>query len=274
VQFLSEVTKKGAKLLEENSSVLLTAGGVIGTITTGVLAGRGGFKAARIIDEAKEEMANDLNRRHDGSEIEKIVFAKDVSLPTSEMAKILAPHIIPPVLTGSLTIGAIIFAHRLNAQKITALVAAYGLADKRLDEYKAKVSEHLTGPKKEKLETEIAQDRVNTTPGHDRVIIVEGDGDVLCFDEPTGRYFKSSPEKIKRAVNATNAEILRHGGAPASYFYDELELPPTSWSNELGWSRGEQVELAFNYVRDPNERPCLSIDFKKMPSEEWNTDYH
>jgi hypothetical protein len=135
------------------------------------------------------------------------------------------------------------------------------------------VAEKLTGPKQEAIDKEIAQDRVNNTPGYDRVVIIEGSDDSLCLDESTGRYFKSNPEKIRRAVNATNAEILRHGGASVSHFYDELELPPTSWSDTVGWGMGEQMDIKYNYIEAPDGRPVLAIDFKRMPTMHWNESY-
>lgn len=273
MQFLTGVRQKVAQLISENATVLLTAGGVVGTVGTGFLAARGGIKAARILDDLKQHKANEINRGHDGSDPDKIAYAENMTVSKAEIALTVGPQFIPPVIIGTATIASIIFSHRMSAQKAAALAAAYGLAERNLGEYKEKLAEHLTGPKKEKLETEIAQDRVNKTPGHDSVIIIEGDGDVLCFDAPTGRYFKSNPEKIRRAVNSANAEILRHGGASASQFYDELELPPTSWSDEVGWGIGEQIEINFDYVKDPHDRPCLSIDFKKLPSMDWNSSY-
>jgi len=260
VQLLNDVKQKAVTVLQENSSTLLTAGGVVGTVATAILAGRGGIKAGRILREAEADLR--VDNAND-----------DLELPTMDKFKLAAPQFIPPIVTGTLTVTSIIFANRMSAQKAAALAAAYGLAERNLSEYKEKVTEKLTGPKKQAIDDELAQDRVNGTPGYDKVILVEGDGDVLCMDQPTGRYFKSSPEKIRRAENATNAEILRHGGASASHFYDELELPPTTWSDEVGWGIGEQMNLVFSYVEAPDHKPVLAIDFKNMPTLHWKESY-
>jgi len=267
VQFLSVAKETVESFVEENATTLLTAAGVIGTVGTAVLAGRGGFKAAEILRDLNDEKKIEALKEDPTADTPKDM------LTAREKALLLWPYVLPPVVVGATTIGCIIFAHRMSAQKITALVAAYGIADKRFEEYRAKVHEHLTGPKKDKIETDVAQQRVNNTPGSDRIVIVDGGEDVLCFDTATDRYFKSSPEKIRRAVNATNAEILNHGGANAAYFYSELELAPTQWGNECGWGIGEQMDVRFDYVEAKGNRPCLSITFEKMPSPNWLNPY-
>lgn len=269
MQFLREVQQKAATLVAENATTLLTAGGVVGTVATGILAGRAGLKSARILQEAQAVKKADILR---GGQVPSGEIPDDVLSKTEKLVAI-GPQFIPPVIIGGATIASIIFSNRMSAQKAAALAAAYGLAERNLSDYKEKVAEKLTGPKQEAIDKEIAQDRVNKTPGYDKVVIIEGSDDSLCLDESTGRYFKSNPEKIRRAVNATNAEILRHGGASVSHFYDELELPPTSWSDTVGWGMGEQMDIKYNYIEAPDARPVLAIDFKKMPSLHWNESY-
>jgi hypothetical protein len=158
-------------------------------------------------------------------------------------------------------------ANRMSAQKAAALAAAYGLAERNLSEYKDKVSEKLTGPKKQQIDDEIAQERVNRAPGHDTIVIA--DGEILCFDEPTGRYFRSTMDKIKNAVNTTNAEILHHDFANATFFYEELDLPGTTWTDEVGWNSDQLLDLKFSTVLTPDDKPCIAIDFKVLPKPDY-----
>lgn len=263
MQFITEVKQKAVVLIEQNATTLLTAGGVVGTVATAVLTGRATFKAAEIIRNEEVKHVEEADKHTMG-------------LSTVERAKVVWPLYVPPVVIGGATIASIIMANRMSAQKAAALAAAYGLAERNLTEYKTKVSEKLTGPKRQQIDDEIARDRVhNSTADHEQIVIIEGSDNVLCFDEPTGRYFKSTPEKIRRAVNATNAEILRHNGASVSYFYDELELPPTNWSDTLGWGIGEQMDVKYSYIeaKDGSGRPVLSIDFQKAPTMSWNDGY-
>src|SRR4051794_15145065 len=244
VQLLNDVKQKAVTVLQENSSTLLTAGGVVGTVATAILAGRGGIKAGRILREAEADLR--VDNAND-----------DLELPTMDKFKLAAPQFIPPIVTGTLTVTSIIFANRMSAQKIAALAAAYGLAERNLSEYKEKISEKLTGPKAQQIDDEIAQDRVNRTPGHETIII--GDGDVLCFDACTGRYFKSTVEQIRAAMNSTNAEILNHDYVRASDFYEQLGLKPTTWTDETGWNREHLPELKITSGKTDDNKPYISI---------------
>lgn len=248
MQLFTDVKHKVVSLISENATTLLTAGGVVGTVATAVLTGRAGFKAAQIIEREERERFDD-------------------PLTTPDKVKLVWPHFLPPVLTGTTTVASIIMANRMSAQKAAALAAAYGLAERNLSEYKDKIAEKLTGPKAQAIDDELAQDRVNKTDGYQNIIIVEGE--VLCFDEPTSRYFRSTMENIKKAVNATNAEILHHDHASASFFYEELDMPATSWTDEMGWNTDQLLDLKYSTVLSPDGRPCIAIDFKVGPKSNY-----
>ena len=260
VQFINDVKQKTAEFAEANAAALLTAGGVVGTVATAVLTGRAGFKMSEVF------RAEQVSRQTE----ELGLVDPEQPLPKLDKwdkAKLSWPYLLPPVLTGTTTIAAIIMANRISAQKAAALAAAYGLAERNLSEYKEKVSEKLTGPKKTAIDDELAQDRVNQTDGYQNIVIVEGE--VLCFDEPTARYFRSTMENIKSAVNATNQEIIHHDHASAGFFYEELDLPGTSWTDSVGWNTDQLLELKYSTVLSPDGRPCIAIDFKVLPKADY-----
>jgi len=265
VQFIKGMQQQAGRFLTENSSVLLTAAGVVGTVATGVLAGRGGFKANQVISEAQLEKHAMLE--HEANATGTDVPSFPPKLTKVELLTVVGPHILPPIVTGAATITAIIFAHRMNAQKIAALAAAYTLAERNLSEYKEKAAEKLTGPKRQQIDDELAQEAVSKTPGHNTFVI--GDGEVLCFDKANGRYFKSTKQQIDQAVNATNAEINNHDHASASYFYEELGLNATTWSDMMGFNRDNLVELTYSTALTDDDKPCIVIDFKRFPQEDY-----
>jgi hypothetical protein len=243
------VQDAAARFLSDNATTVLTAGGVVGTAATAFLAWRGGYKAAQVITaEESRRTAED---------------AEPVS--PKEKFRMAAPHFVPPIASGSLTIAAIVMAHRMSATKAAALAAAYGVSQRQLDEYKAKVAEKLTGTKREQVQDELAQERANRNPNSSQIIVL-GD-DVLCYDQPTDRYFRSTMEKLRSAENAANAEIIHHGYCPATFFYDELELEPTTWTTNMGWCQPFRLEITTIQARDG--RPCLAIDFDKLPIEDF-----
>ena len=199
MQFLNDVTQKAAKFAEANAAALLTAGGVVGTVATAVLAGRGGYKYAEILAKEKGRRAAEENNTLGVTDPKLLISPEDVTLDNWEKAKLAVPYFLPPVVVGGATIASIIMSNRVSAQKAAALAAAYGLAERNLSEYKEKVSEKLTGPKKKAIDEEISQDRVNRSEGYQNIVIVEGE--VLCFDEPTADISEVRWRRSSQAVN-------------------------------------------------------------------------
>jgi hypothetical protein len=265
---ITDAQKKVQEFATENASTLLTAGGVVGVVATGLLAGRAGLKAGVILEEATAEKKLEFARQEQAAVVE---VPKDI-LSRTEKLMLAGPHFIPPVVTGGLTIAAIIMSHRMSGQKAAALAAAYGVSRKQLEEYKEKVAEKLTGPKREQTDAELAQERANRAPGADAVVIVAGEGDVLCFDEPTGRFFKSSMEKIRQAVNSVNQRILAGKEyADLNSFYEELGLPDCTWGDEVGFNVHNLIELTYKAIISPvdDQTPVIAIDFKRLPTEDY-----
>ena len=228
------------RLVSENATTLLTAGGVVGTVATGILAWRGGYTTAEKIWAQQTIMVAEAEAAN------AVQGTPDKELPVMDIQtkiKLGALQAVPPIIVGAGTITAIIFSHRMSAQKAAAMAALYGLSQNQFEEYKAKVQEKLTGPKAQSIDDELAQDRVNATPGANQVIVVEGK--VLCFDAPTGRYFQSSMEDIKRG-----GDQYQPGDPPPRYRQRHVLLRAAGIATdhlvrgrrlELGQHRGHRV---------------------------------
>jgi hypothetical protein len=262
------VVVKNAHLLkffvQDNSTVILTGMGVSGTVATAVLTARASFKAADIL--AKEQEAADTELR--------ITLEKDpdapVIIPAGELSRTekvmkVWPLFIPPVITGATTITSIIVAHRISSKKIAALAIASGISERALQEYKDKLVERLGDKQARNVRDEIAQDRVTNDPVSGKEIILTGNGEVLCYDNYTGRYFMSTIEDIKRAENKINFEMVNFMSASLTQFYDEIGLPPTTLSDNVGWNINNRVEVEYSTTMSTDGRPCIAIDFLRAP---------
>lgn len=254
---VGELFTKVTKLAGDNSSTILTGVGVTGVVTTAIFTGRASFKAAEIIRREQEEA-----RTSTGD--------SDYELNTKAKVKLVWPLYIPPVLVGITTITAIIAGNHEASKKIAALTVASGISERALQEYKDKVIEKFGENKAVSVRDEIAQDRINRNPPSAKDMIIVENGDVLCMDLHSGRYFHSSMEKLRRAENRINFEILNHMYASLSSFYDEIGLAPTSHSDDIGWNGNELFELVFSTVLTPDGRPCIAFDFARAPFAEYS----
>lgn len=256
---LAQTANKFKYLLNDNSTVILTGAGILGTVGTAVLTGRASFKAAKIIQE--EEKA--INTAVENPEADPVWLSK------TEKFKLVWPHFIPPTITCAGTVTCIFLAHRITSKQIAALAVASTVSERAFQEYKDKVVEKL-GPKQgTAIEEEIAQDRVTKNPPSGQVIIA-GSGDVLCFETLTGRYFHSTIEDIKAAENKVNYEIIHYDSASLSTFFDELGLMPTDYSDSVGWNVHNRLEVKFTTTMSEDNRPCLVVGYLRSPIADYN----
>lgn len=242
-------------LATENASTILTAAGVVGTVGTAVLTHRAATKASEIVREASS--AERIKTNDSQAELSKF-----------EKVRLTGHLYVPPVACGSATIASIILANRITTTRAAALAAAYGISQRQLDEYQQKVVEKLGGKKEQELRDELHQDRVTRQPPGREVTII-ANGDVICLDQHSGRYFRNTVESIRKAESAVNREIHHHMFCSLSFFYDEIGLPPTGYSDEVGWNANHALEIYYSTAMTPDEQPCMVIEFVTPPVAEY-----
>ena len=247
---------KARFLLDDHSTTILSAAGVAGTVATAVLTGRATFKAADIIAKESQDLDRTEELKNGSTTLE---------LTKGTKVKLVWKEYLPPVAIGVTTIACIIVANKISSKKIAALAVAGGISERALQEYKEKVLEKI-GPKQDqKIRDEIAQDRVSNNPPDSREVMLVGTGQVLCYDVTTGRYFQSTVEDIKRAENKVNYELIHFMSCSLSHFYEEIGLPPTPYTDSVGWNTNNHMEVIFSTVMSTDNRPCIAIDFSKPP---------
>ena len=246
------------KVLVRNSPTLLTGLSVAGLLSTAVLAVRATPKALDIIGEEQCERVN-KNR--------KLPFN---SLTKKEIIKLTWKCYVPAALIGAATIACIIGANSINLKRHAALAGAYSLTAATLKEYQAKVVETLGEKKSHEIKEEIHKDKLRKTPVTANDVIVVGQGDALCFDVMSGRYFKSDYEKIRKAQNDLNRDLLSEMWISLNNVYDELGLPPIKMGEELGWAvNHSDIEFELSSQIADNGQPCLVIDYSVAPRADY-----
>ncbi len=232
-------------MMVDNSPVILTVIGVTGTLTTAYLTGKATVKSVREIDEVPSP-------RIEASEVFRMVWK----------------NYIPPAATAALTIAATIGSNRVSTRRAAAVAVAYSVTERAFNEYRERVVHHLGEKKEEQVRHEIAQARVERDSLEKPSVIV-GSGQVLCYEEFTGRFFNSDMETLRKAQNDMNAQIINDSYAPLEEFYDLIGLPPTSESSEVGWRSDRLLELKFSAVLSDG-KPCISVGYNVRPIRGFN----
>lgn len=244
---LSEIAKSVRKTLIKRSPEILIGFGIAGMLTTTVLAVKATPKALILIEEKKAE-----------EQLE--------SLTVKETIQTTWKCYIPAAVMGVMSITCLVGASSINLRRNAALATAYTLSETALREYKDKVIDTI-GEKKEKLiRDSIAQDKLDRNPVSTNEVIITEKGNTLCYDPFSSRYFKSDIEKLKRAENEINRQMLNDGYISLNEFYYEIGLKETRIGNDIGWNAEKGlVTLSFSSQIADDGTPCIVLDFAVPP---------
>lgn len=245
--------KQLEKLAIDNSPVLLTAIGVVGTIGTAVLTHKAATKAEQLRQQEYDDRLAVTGLTG---------FVKPTKREHFDMTWKLY---IPPVVSGALTISAIVGANHIGSKRAAAVAAAYTISEKAYSEYKEKVIERIGENEERKVREDIVRDRVRDNPPNEGNVLMVGSGDHLFLEMYTGRYFRSSMEEVKKAINEVNYQINTHGYASVSDFYDLVNLPRTVVSDQMGWNSDKLMDVDFQAVLSEDGQPCVGINFMTGP---------
>lgn len=252
---LAQIVKRAEKLIIDNSPVILSALGVTGTLTTAYLTGRASFKAADVI--ADEQYRLDHK-------------AKNHILDFQEKLELIWKLYIPAIGTGTLTVACVVCANRISNSRAAALATAYTISEKAFTEYSDRVIERFGPSKEREVRDSVAQDHVTNNPVSEREVIIAGSGEVLCYDAYTDRYFKSSMEELKKAQNDLNYMLITDTVASLTDYYNKVGLPRTAFSDDVGWTSDNILEVDYSTTLSEDGRPCICITFRVDPIRGYN----
>lgn len=176
----------------------------------------------------------------------------------------------PAFITGVLGAACLIGANSMNLRKNAALAAAYALSETNFKEYREKTLEEVGEKKEEKIRNAVAEEKITKNPVNTSTVLETGNGDTLCYDAICGRYFKSSIEKLKSALNELNMELVQDGYVSLHQYYDLIGLPDGMFGDDLGWSINDhhstvQLDLSAQLTKDEAQTPCMVVAFKYGP---------
>ena len=174
--------------------------------------------------------------------------------------KIYAPPAIAILATGACVLG----AHSISIKRESSLLLAYEGTRQVYDRYRASVQDRL-GPE----EKQIAEKAASKAQPIPRETIVYGEGDVLFYDAYSGRYFKSTVNKIDRVVNELNYTLLREMCVSLNEFYAGIGLDGISLGDQLGWNEQRQIEVHYGAKVSEEGKAVVIVDFVVEPTEKW-----
>lgn len=246
---VADIAKDAMQTVNVHSPAILIGVASAGVIATTVLAVRGTVKAMHKIDD----------ENHQREEVD------DSDLTGKEIVKLVWPAYIPAIAMGTVTIAAMITSQHISARRSAALMSLYTVTNQAFGDYREKIVETLGEKKELAVRDQIAQEKMDKNPAGDKTIFIASGGDLLCYDEYSGRYFESDMETIRSNQNTLNSQIISQNYASLNDWYRLLGLAPLPTGEEVGWNSDKLMDIRFTAHITPNDRPALSIGFYAEP---------
>lgn len=263
--------------LKKHSPEILIAAGVIGTVTSAVMACNATTKISAILEKTKEdietihECASDMSLSEEYTpEDEK----KDLAIIYVQTGVKLAKLYAPSVALGVLSISSILASNNILHKRNVALAAAYATVDKGFKEYRNHVIERFGNEVDRELKYNLKAkkiDKIETDPETGKEKKIKKNAFVVNPSDISGyaRFFeKYTMDEAGNSVlnphwESNNEYNLMFIKAQESYandllrakkrlflneVYEMLGLPCTKAGQVVGWIYDSEHPIGDNYV--------------------------
>lgn len=206
--------KVGFKVKKHSPEILIIAG-VVGTVTSAVMACKATTKLNDILDDAKETI-DIIKDGMEAGEIKGVDYSaedgkKDLSITYIQTGLKVAKLYAPSVALGALSLTAVITSNHILRKRNVALAAAYATIDKSFKEYRGRVVERFGKELDHELRYNIKAKEIEET----------------VVDEKTGKE-----KKVKKTVNVIDPNLY----SDYARIYDD---------GNTGWTKDPELNLMF-----------------------------
>ncbi len=258
------LNKIGLKLKKHSPEILVVAG-VIGTVTSAVMACKATTKAGKIVDEMHEQM----DQIHEVAKMGREDYTeqdlkKDTTIVYAQTGLKFAKLYGPSVVLGALSISSILTGHNILRKRNIALAAAYTAVDKGFKEYRSRVVERFGKEIDHELRYNIKAKQFDKTvtdekTGKEKVTketvnVVNPDiysDYARFFDEGCAGWTKD-PEYnlmfLKNQQRYANDKLKAQGYLFLNDVYEQLGIPKTKAGQVVGWIYDEKQPIGDNFV--------------------------
>ena len=259
--------------LKKHSPEILVISGIIGVVTSTVLACKATTKASEIMKETKQNLdmihdcAADEGLRESGKYTEEDK-RRDLVVQYTHTGLKLAKVYAPAVILGALSITSILASNNILRKRNVALAAAYATLDRTFKDYRNRVIDRFGeavdrelkyGIRKEKIEkTVIDEETGKEKKVKETVEVTDYDGrsQYAKFFDETSRYWEKNAELnlvfLRAQQNWANDKLRAQGYLFLNDVYDSLDIERTQAGQCVGWIYDPE---------NPNHKGNNYIDF-------------
>ena len=231
---------------------ILIATGIVGMVTTTVMAVGATPKAMELMEGKKSELG----------------YTK---LTKKETVQATWKVYVPSAILGTLSIGCIIAGTKSSLSRTAAISTAYAISENTIKTYQDKIVEVCGEEKAEEVKKEVVRETVKQSPvivddSESTFVTNTGEGLTLFYDSLTGRYFRSSMNAVERAVNNVNKMMRSEDYVTVNTLFNEIGLPSVEIGDLLGWNIDrDDVDITYDSGIEVDGQPYVIVEFKNKP---------
>mgnify|MGYP001176623928 CR=1 FL=1 len=288
IKSMSGIATKAIMKLKKHSPEILVVAGIVGAVTSAVIACRATTKVGKIIEDTKET----LDTIHDGidnGEINGNVYTpddgkKDTTIVYIQTGIKFVKLYAPAVILGTLSITSILASNNILRKRNVALGAAYAAIDKSFKEYRNRVIERFGeqvdtelkyGIKAKKMKTIEVDPETGEENEVEKTVMVSDPNihsDYAVYFDSKSRNYENNPDYNRMFLRAqesyANDRLQARGHLFLNEVLDDLDLPRTPAGQIVGWTKdGPDGYVNFHImevmreIEDGQYEPALLLDF-------------
>ena len=252
--------------VQKHSPEILMGVGVVGVVTSTVMACKATMKLNDILEESKETRDKIKEVENNPKYEDKYSPAdakKDLAINCIQTGMKVAKLYTPAVLLGGASLGCLLASNDILRKRNAALSAAYMTVDKSFKEYRNRVTERFGeevekeiryGIKAEQIETTVVDEDGNETTVTDTVKTMDPNSysDYARFFDAASPYWQNDPEYnlmfLKAQQQYANDLLRAKGRLFLNDVYDMLGIEKTKAGQVVGWVYDRENPNGDNFV--------------------------
>lgn len=260
------INRFGLKM-KKYSPEILVAAGIVGTVTSTVMACKATTKIDEVLAETKENIEKTKDYVEEYGYSEKYTekdHQKDLTIFYTRGGMELVKLYAPSIALGTLSITAILAGHNILRKRNVALAAAYATIDKGFKEYRGRVIERFGEELDRELKynikaKEIEEIEIDEKTGEEKVVKKVVDvadpneySDYARFFDDGCNGWTKDPEFnlmfLKDQQRYANDLLKSRGYLFLNEVYNMLGIPVTKAGQAVGWIYDEKNPVGDNFV--------------------------
>lgn len=256
----------GFKIKKASPEIMVVAG-VVGVVTSTVMACKATTKVNDILEETKKQV-DDVHNVLDSDIVTEEEYTnddakKDLAIIYTQTGVKLIKLYAPSVIVGALSITGILASHKILKKRNVALTAAYATIDRSFKEYRGRVVERFGKEldrelryniKAQEIEEKTVDKDGNETIEKKTISVVDPNmysDYARIFDNGSIGWTKD-PEYnlmfLKLQQNQANDRLRAQGYLFLNDVYDMLGIPRTKAGQIVGWIYDKENPVGDNFV--------------------------